>query len=163
MPPSTVRVAPVTNELSSLAKNSMARATSSGVACRASGMSCSKSAAARSRSAPVAATSMRCWNSLSTGPGWMVFTRMPHGDAGYRVHSLFLAPGEPGRRAAGPPRRGDADVPGVGGAGVLRPVGGEPAEHQEGHRVGVSRCGHERGSGGVAAVHGEDLVQEDPQ
>ncbi len=85
------------------------------------------------------------------------------GDAGDRVHSLFLAPGEPGRRAAGPPRRGDADVPGVGGAGVLRPVGGEPAEHQEGHRVGVSRCGHERGSGGVAAVHGEDLVQEDPQ
>jgi hypothetical protein len=45
-------VVPVTNELSSLARNSMARATSSGAACRASGMSCSKSVAARSRSAP---------------------------------------------------------------------------------------------------------------
>jgi hypothetical protein len=72
-------VAPVTNELWSLARKSMARATSSGVACLASGMNCSKIAAARSRSAPVAATSMRCWNSLSTGPGWMVFTRIPRG------------------------------------------------------------------------------------
>jgi hypothetical protein len=32
-------VAPVTNELSSLARNGMARDTSSGAACRASGMS----------------------------------------------------------------------------------------------------------------------------
>ena len=35
MPPSTVSVAPVTNELSSLARNSIARATSSGAACQA--------------------------------------------------------------------------------------------------------------------------------
>jgi hypothetical protein len=46
MPPSTASVAPVTNELSSLARNSVARATSVGAACRASGMSCSNAAAA---------------------------------------------------------------------------------------------------------------------
>jgi hypothetical protein len=80
MPPSTASVAPVTNELSSLARNSMARATSAGAACRASGMSCSNAAAAWSKlAAPVAATSMRCWNSLSTGPGWIVLTRIPRG------------------------------------------------------------------------------------
>jgi branched-chain amino acid transport system permease protein len=42
MPPSTVSVAPVTNELWSLARNSMARATSSGAACRPIGISSSK-------------------------------------------------------------------------------------------------------------------------
>jgi hypothetical protein len=46
MPPSTVSVAPVTNELSSLARNSMARATSSGAACRPSGISSSNKTAA---------------------------------------------------------------------------------------------------------------------
>jgi hypothetical protein len=79
MPPSTATVAPVMKELSSLARNSMVRATSSGRACLASGIAALKIASARSRSAPVAETSMRCWNSLSTGPGWMVFTRMPRG------------------------------------------------------------------------------------
>ena len=79
MPPSTASVAPVTNELSSLARNSMARATSARAACRASGMSWSNTAAACPCDAPVAATSMRCWNSLSTGPGWIVLTRMPRG------------------------------------------------------------------------------------
>jgi branched-chain amino acid transport system permease protein len=57
----------------------MTRPISSGTACLPRGMSWSKIEAARSRSAPVAATSMRCWNSLSTGPGWIVFTRMPRG------------------------------------------------------------------------------------
>jgi hypothetical protein len=79
MPPSTARAAPVTNELWSLARNTMARATSSGLACLASGIAALKIVSARSRPPPVAATSMRCWNSLSTGPGWMVFTRMPRG------------------------------------------------------------------------------------
>ena len=83
-----------------------------------------------------------------------------HGDAGDRMHFLFPAPGEPGRRAAGPPRRADADIPGVGGAGALRPLGGKPAEHQQGHRVGASLRGHERGSGRVAAAHGRTLARE---
>ncbi len=71
----------MTNELSSLARNAMARATSSGEACRPSGMKPLNTASACSRGTPVAAISMRCWNSLSTGPGWMVFTRMPRGAA----------------------------------------------------------------------------------
>jgi hypothetical protein len=66
-------------ELSSLARKTMARAISSGAACLPSGIMPSKMAAAVSLSAPVADSSTMCWNSLSTGPGWIVLTRMPRG------------------------------------------------------------------------------------
>ena len=50
-------------------------------------------------------------------------------------------------------RQGDADVPGVAGPGVLRPPGGQPGGHQEGHRIGVRGRGDQCGSGGLAAAH----------
>ena len=75
------------------------------------------------------------------------------GDAGHRVHSLLPAPGEPGRRAAGPLLRGDADVAGVAGPGVLRPPGGQPGGHQKGHRIGVGGRGDQHRSRGLAAAH----------
>ena len=77
MPPSSAIVAPVMNRLSSDARNSTAAAISSGVAWRPSGIIDSKISAARASSCPVATVSMRCWNALSTGPGWMELTRIP--------------------------------------------------------------------------------------
>jgi hypothetical protein len=60
MPPSTASVAPVMNELSSLARNSMVRAISSGAACLPRGIMPSKIVVAVPRSAPVAAYSTMC-------------------------------------------------------------------------------------------------------
>ena len=61
--------APVTNELSELARYSTERAISSGQACRASGMRASKMRAARSGGAPVADVSIARWNSVLGRPG----------------------------------------------------------------------------------------------
>ena len=77
MPPSAATVAPVMNELSSLARNSTVRAISSGCAWRLSGIIPSNTFAASSSLAPVAPTSIVCWNRLSTGPGCTLLTRMP--------------------------------------------------------------------------------------
>src|SRR5580700_7221685 len=61
---------------------------------------------------------------------------------------------------AGSPPGDDTEVPGVGDAGVRRPLRGEPAEDQAGNRIGICRRGYERGAWGKAAVHGRTLSRK---
>ena len=78
-PPSAAIVAPVMNDDSSLARNSTALAISSGPRVPVQRDHPVEDRVASSSLAPVAPTSIVCWKRLSTGPGWMLFTRMPFG------------------------------------------------------------------------------------
>jgi hypothetical protein len=55
---------------------------------------------------------------------------------------------------AGPAPRDDSDIAGVGGAGVLGTLPGEPAEYEPGHRIGVGGLGDQCGSRGIVADAG---------
>ena len=91
-------------------------------------------------------------------PGGLQLPGVPghvqRGDAGDRVHSLLPAPGEPGRRAAGPPRRGDADVPGVSQARVFSDrLADSQAVTRRVTGSASAAAATSAGPGGLAAAH----------
>ena len=75
--PSTASVAPVTNALSSVARNSTARAISSARVAAERDHLLEDRRRPRRGLPRRGRLDPRCWNALSTGPGWIVLTRMP--------------------------------------------------------------------------------------